>query len=243
MASSILTTRFPLPSIIDASQLPLATPSSPGAAPKWIFPAVPTYYDALGDSITSVSPADGGGFGNSFAIQLAPLLGCTLRMQAVGGAVVKPFTAHAQASTQVDAVLAESPAPDLLTWCFGPNDYGLGNTLGDFNTVMVKPFASLDQTLSFAEAVRYNLERLVTGLPNTRIVVVEMFQNQQYDGADCQFCEMQNAIARAMGIQVAPARKESGLWAWNSALWVDLIHPNQLGGSIAAKWLQHFLVG
>ena len=45
MASSILTTRFPLPSVIDPSQLPPATSVSPGSVPH--YPILPADAPAL----------------------------------------------------------------------------------------------------------------------------------------------------------------------------------------------------
>jgi len=211
-----------------------ATASSPGAAPKWAFSAVPRTYTALGDSITEIA--------GSFAYRLATKLGCTLTNLAVGGTVVCPHAPNAHISDQVTTMVAGN-APDLITWCCGPNDFGLGNTLGIVDDVMAKSFAALNETLSFAEAVRYNLERIVTAFPSSRLVVVEMLQSTQYDGYDYQFCDTQNVIAKNMSIEVIPARTSSGLWANNAQLWTDAIHPNALGCEILATYVQRFLVG
>jgi len=248
--------------LVPTAQLPPATPSSPGSMPNNPFVLNGIVWHAIGDSVTQGNGAGSPTVFDAWAYRLAAKLGFALVNVSIGGSVVMPATGHAQVSTQVDYILGvqampswlqpqgwsgtpPSP-PNLVTWCLGPNDYTVANPIGDFATVMGKSFASLDQTLSFAEAVRYNLERLVTGLPpTTKIIVIEMFQNTYADGLDFQYNNMQNAIAQAMGIEVVPVRKSSGMWAHNtvSGLWNDSIHPSAIGHERIARYMQRYLIG
>src|SRR6185369_12376000 len=168
---------------------PQGVPGPPGAAD-------PSYlsfnYYALGDSITY-------GYGSSSgSLSYADILNAKFNFNsftklAANGATAMPILGVPELATQVNAIGVNA---DIITVMIGLNDYWQGNPLGDVDAVLLKPYASLDKSLSFAEAFRYCLEKIKRDHELARIYVIVPIQATAVGPVPLElYCEFEIIIA------------------------------------------------
>jgi len=187
----------------------------------------PLKYVALGDSITAYDP--------SYAdIVNAEKKFASFIKSGIGGCTVMPTAGHAEFYTQTAAIPADT---DIITLLIGVNDHIFNNPVGDINAVLTKAWGTLDRTMSFAEAFRFNLETIKRAHGNARIYVILPLQSE-YGGMSPlqQYQDAEIAIADALSIPYFSAHKESGLWP-GEALYSDLLHPNSAGHVLLGQYV------
>jgi len=216
---------------------PMGPPGSPGPAGS-IYSSL-NYY-ALGDSITVGVGSTPGKF--SYADFLhAKFNFNTITKLAVGGAATNPTPGQGGLATQVNAVGTDA---DIITIMIGVNDYQGGKALGDTGTVLQKPYASLDQTLSFAEAFRYCLETVKRNHEQARIYVILPIQTtlpgliplEQFRAAEVK-------IANYLSIPVIFAHTESGLSPGGALFLEDGVHLNITGQTVLGNYIARKIIG
>jgi len=215
---------------------PIGPPGPPGSS-------VPSYaslnYYALGDSITYGAGSTSGSY--SYADFLhSKFTFNTITKLAVGGAVAMPYPGRSELATQVDAIGSNA---DFITILIGANDYHVGNSLGDADAVLLKPYAALDKSLSFAEAFRYCLETIKRNHELARIYVILPLQTTWGGPVSLdQFRTTEMKIANYLSIPVIAANTESGLWS-GGTLMPDGVHPNDTGYTILGEYIARKVPG
>jgi lysophospholipase L1-like esterase len=206
-------------------------------------PAGPSYwwmnYYALGDSITYGGGSTAGNFSYADILNSKFAFNSFTKL-AVNGATAMPTVGRSELSTQVDAVGTDA---DMITVMIGINDFHQNNPVGDVDAVLLKPYASLDKSLSFAEAFRYCLETIKRNHEQARIYVIlpvqttatGQFPFDQYLAAEVK-------IAGYLAIPVIYANTESGLWS-GGTLMPDGAHPNDTGYSMLADYIGRRITG
>jgi len=189
-------------------------------------------YTALGDSITEGTGAtDGLG---SYADRINEQVGFTVYTNlGAGGATVKPTVGRADFNDQVDNIPLTS---SLITVLIGVNDWSLGNSLGDVQAVLAKSYATLDRTLSFAEAFRYNMETIKINFPNAKIYVITPINATEQNDYFEEYVEVEIAIANYLSIPVINARDGSGIYS-GSPYFADIVHPNNAGHIVLKNYV------
>jgi lysophospholipase L1-like esterase len=152
----------------------------------------------------------------------------------VSAATVKPTVSRTPLST----IIASSPATaTLVTLMIGVNDWDVDNTIGDVTSVLKKSFASLDETQSFAEAFRFNLETIKNKYPTAKIIVLTPLKTSSaWTGAlDLRhYVDVEIAIANFLSIPVIDLNTNSGIYGSSSYL-TDGLHPNDSGYQLVAN--------
>ncbi len=193
-------------------------------------------YYALGDSITfgSSSTSEYNGYGYADILN-AKLKFNSFSKLAVAGATAMPISGRPELATQIESIGSNA---SIITVLIGVNDYLSGNPLGDVNTVLSKPYASLDKTISFSEAFRYCLETIKRNHEEARIYVILPLQTTRIAlaGSLDEFRYAEIKIAGYFSIPVIYANTESGLWT-GGTLFPDGLHPNDTGYTILANYL------
>jgi lysophospholipase L1-like esterase len=181
-------------------------------------------YTALGDSIS-----DGYGSTNnkSYVNYIHDKVTFkSLNKIAVTSTTVMPSSGRPEIYTQIASIPAGT---DLITLMIGVNDYIVQNKLGNLETVLAKNYASLDKTLSFAEAFRYNLETIRNNFPNAKILVITPIQTTQTGSIEFKsYIDIEIAIANYFSIPVIDAYNNSTIYK-GSGLLPDGLHPNDAG--------------
>lgn len=187
----------------------------------------------LGDSVTAGSGSTGGA--TSYADILNSFFGFqTYTKLGVSSAVAKPNGVRPQLSTQVSAIPVGT---NFITVMIGINDWSENTAIGDVNAVLNKSFGTLDQTLSFAEAFRYNMETIKNSFPDAEIRVILPIKHGSSWVRDLDFkfyIDAEIQIANYLAIPVINAYDASGLMA-DSPYVPDGIHPNDTGYAMLAK--------
>jgi len=214
----------------------MGPPGPPGSS-------VPSYaslnYYALGDSTTYGAGSTSGSY--SYADFLhAKFTFNSITKLAVSGAVAMPYPGRTELATQVDAIGFNA---DIITILIGTNDYHVGSPLGDADAVLQKPYASLDKSLSFAEAYRYCLETIKRNHELARIYVILPLQTTWGGPISLdQFRTTETKIANYLSIPVISANTESGLWS-GGTLMPDGVHPNDSGYTILGEYIARKIPG
>jgi len=200
-------------------------------------PADPSYsalnYYALGDSITYGAGSTSGSY--SYAdILYANFNFNSFTKLAVGGVTAMPTQGRSELATQVSAIGANA---DIITIMIGVNDYSLGLPLGNAGAVLQKTYASLDRSLSFAEAFRYCLETIKRNHEQARIYVILPLQTTWTGPVPLElFRTTETIIANHLSIPVIFANTESGLWAGGTFM-LNGAHPNDTGYTILGNYI------
>jgi lysophospholipase L1-like esterase len=194
----------------------------------------------LGDSVTAGSGSIGGA--TSYADILNSFFGFqTYTKLGVSGATAKPINGIAQLSTQVSAIPAGT---NFITVLIGVNDWSQNTTLGDVNSVLTKSYASLNQTLSFSEAFRFNLETIKRNFPDAKIRVILPIRHgsQWVRTIDFKFyIEAEIQIANFLNIPVINAFDASGLQK-DSPYVPDGVHPNDTGYAMLSEVVKNGII-
>ena len=198
-------------------------------------------YYALGSSKT----VGVGSTGNN--ISYADIINSKLKFKsfhkiAVSGATVMTTAGRSKLSEQVALIGAEA---NLITVLMGFNDFDLDNVVGDVSAVIDKPYASLDESLSFSEAFRYNMETIKKNHPNAKIIALTMTQFSSahtglYNAKD--YMNAQIAICNYLSIPIVDFYNNSGIWIGDSEYTVDGVHPNDIGYNMMADYLIYKLL-
>jgi len=200
-------------------------------------PAGPDYsalnYYALGASITYGYGSTSGSYSYADVLN-AKFNFSSFTKLAINGSTVMPTLGHGELATQVNAIGADA---DIITVMVGTNDCHLGNPLGDADAVLQIPYASLDKSLSFAEAFMYCLETIKRNHELARIYVIMPPQSNWVDPVPIdQYRTAEIKIANYLSIPVIFANTESGLWA-EGTLMPDGDHPNDTGHTILGNYI------
>jgi len=210
---------------------PMGPPGPPGSVNS-MYSSL-NYY-ALGDAITY-----GSGFSYADVVNSKFNFNSFTKL-AVDGATVMPYTGHDELATQVNAISANA---DIITLLIGFNDYYLGNPVGDTNAVLQKPYASLDKSLSFAEAFRYCLETIKRNHEQANIFVILPLQTSASAQIPLDmFRTAEINIANYLSIPVIFANTESGLWS-GGTLMPNGVHPNDTGHTILGQYIARRIIG
>jgi lysophospholipase L1-like esterase len=215
---------------------PMGPPGPPG-------PAGPSYlslnYYALGDSITYGSGSTSDSFSYADILHSKFTFNSFTKL-AVNGASAMPTIGHSELATQVNAIGANA---DIISVMIGTNDYYVGNPVGDADAVLLKPYASLDKSLSFAEAFRYCLETIKRNYEQARIYVILPLQTTWAGPVPLdQFRTAEIKIANNLSIPVIFANTESGLWAGGTFM-PDGVHPNDTGYTVLGNYIARKIIG
>jgi len=217
---------------------PMGPPGPPGpAGPSYLSITAESYY-ALGDSITRGGGSISGDFSYADFLNSRFSFNSFTKL-AVGGATVMPTVGHGELATQVSAIGVEA---DVITVLIGVNDYLWGNPVGDADAVLQKEYASLDKSLSFAEAYRYCLETIKRNHEYARIYVILPIQTswQRPIPLD-QFRAAEIKIASFLSIPVIHADTESGLWSGGTSM-PDGLHPNDNGYLMLGNYIARRMI-
>jgi len=156
---------------------------------------------------------------------------------AQSGARTMPGGGAPELYTQVTAIPAGT---DMITVMIGINDRTV-STLGNITTVLGKTFASLDRTLSFTEAFRFNLETIKRNFPDAKIYVLTPTQtNWTSTPAYEQYIKAEIAIANYLSIPVIDTNAGSGIF-YGSPYIPDTTHPNDTGYAMIADYVENSL--
>jgi len=189
-------------------------------------------WQALGDSITYGEGSTTGTTSYANIIQTKANFK-SLSKQAVSGITVKPTSGRGELYTQVSAVTVGT---ELITLMVGVNDAIVNNTLGDLPTVLGKTYASLDKTLSFTEAFRYNIEYLKVTFPNAKIIVISPLKTTSAwtTSANLQkYIDAEIAICNYLSVPFIDANNLSGIYP-TGTFTPDGLHPNDAGYALLA---------
>lgn len=206
-------------------------------------PTDPSYsslnYYALGDSITY------GAGSTSSSYSYADLLHAKFNFNsftklAINAATDMPTLGHSELATQVNAIGADA---DIITIMTGVPDYSVGNPLGDADAVLQKPYASLDRSLSFAEAFRYCLETIKRNHEQARIYVILPIQTTRSGPIFLdQFRTVEIKVANYLSVPIIYANMESGLWVGGTFM-PDGVHPNDNGYTVLGNYIAQKIIG
>jgi lysophospholipase L1-like esterase len=188
-------------------------------------------WQGLGDSITYGQGSTSGS--TSYADIIQAKVGFkSFVKQAVSGATLVPTSGMPELYTQVMAI---SAGTDLVTFMAGVNDYTWGTTVGNFDIVMAKSYASLDRTLSFTEAFRFNIETIKINHPNAKLIIISPLKTTAGSGAkDLQkYIDVEIAIANYFSIPFIDANNLSAMYPIPSIM-PDGLHPNDAGYALLA---------
>jgi len=189
-------------------------------------------WDGLGDSI-SYGQGSTSGTTSYLDIIQAKVGFKTLVKRAISGITVKPTSGRGELYTQVAAV---GGGVDLITVMVGVNDAIVNNTIGDLPTVLGKTYASLDKTLSFAEAFRYNIETLKVNFPNAKIIVISPLKTTSAwtTAVNLQkYIDAEIAICNYLSVPFIDANNLSGIYP-TGTFTPDGLHPNDAGYALLA---------
>jgi len=206
-------------------------------------PTDPSYsslnYYALGDSITYGAGSTSGSYSYADLLHAKFNFNSFIKL-AINAATAMPTLGHIELATQVNAIGADA---DIITIMTGVPDYSVGNPLGDADAVLQKPYASLDRTLSFAEAFRYCLETIKRNHEQARIYIILPIQTTRPGPISLdQFRTVEIKIANYLSVPLISANTESGLWAGGTFM-PDGVHPNDNGYTLLGNYIAQKIVG
>lgn len=189
-------------------------------------------YTALGNSITEGTGATDG-FG-SYSDRINTKFGFKSYINlGAGGCTVMPVVGHVELYTQVSAIPIGT---DLITIMIGVNDWSVGNYIGEVQLVLAKPYATLDKSLSFAEAFRYNMETIKINFPYAKIFIITPINSTSQNYLFEEYVEIEIAIANYLSIPIINARDGSGIYQ-GSPYFSDTVHPNNDGHIALANYV------
>jgi len=196
-------------------------------------------YYALGDSITYGTGSTSGNYGYADILHTKFNFNSFINL-AVDGATAMPTPGHSELATRISSIDANA---DIITIMIGVNDYQAGNPLGDADAVLQKPYASLDKSLSFAEAFRYCLETIKRNHEQAKLYVILPLQTTWEGPVSLEeFRTTEIKIASHLSIPVIYANTESGLWSGGTLL-PDGLHPNDSGHAILGNYIARRISG
>jgi len=206
-------------------------------------PTDPSYsslnYYALGDSITYGAGSTSGSYSYADLLHAKFNFNSFIKL-AINAATAMPTLGHIELATQVNAIGADA---DIITIMTGVPDYSVGNPLGDADAVLQKPYASLDRTLSFAEAFRYCLETIKRNHEQARIYIILPIQTTRPGPISLdQFRTVEIKIANYLSVPLISANTESGLWAGGTFM-PDGVHPNDNGYTVLGNYIAQKIIG
>jgi len=108
--------------------------------------------------------------------------------------------------------------------------------LGDLSTVLGKSYASLDKSLSFTEAFRFNIEYLKVNFPNAKIIVISPLKTTSawtIESALQKYIDAEIAICNYLSVPFIDANNLSGIYP-NGTFTPDGLHPNDAGYALLA---------
>lgn len=190
-------------------------------------------YVGIGDSITYGVGSTSGTTSYTDIIDTRLNFG-TYTKVAFGGMTAKPTAGRYKLS---DAIAGAPATAELVTLMVGVNDWDVDNTIGNVKDVLKKSFASLDETLSFAEAFRYNLETIKNKYPTAKIIVLTPLKTSTaWSGSlDLRhYVDVEIAIANFLAIPVIDLNTNSGIYGSSTYL-SDGLHPNDSGYQLVAN--------
>jgi lysophospholipase L1-like esterase len=198
-----------------------------------IIDAGNTDFVSLGDSVTYGAGSTDDS--NGYAYLINQIVGFkSFTNLAISGSRCMPTVGHAKISDQVSLIPAGS---DLITVNIGVNDYTDGHIIGDIESVLLKTYASLDETLSFVEAYRYNLETIKINFPDAKIFAITPSQNIYAGAYDIKlYVNAIIAVANYLSIPVIDVHNNSGLWKGGD-MFADGLHPNDRGHQALADYV------
>jgi len=213
---------------------PMGPPGPPGSVESAY--STLNYY-ALGDAITY-----GSGFSYANVVNSKFNFNSFTNL-AVDGTTAMPTIGFSELATLINAVGANA---DIITVLIGMDDYQMGNPLGDADAVLQKPYASLDKSLSFAEAYRYCLETIKRNHEQAKIYVILPLQTTWdlvgYPVSLEQFRATEIKIANYLSIPIIYANTESGLWSGGTFM-PDGLHPNDTGYTVLGNYIARRISG
>lgn len=141
----------------------------------------------------------------------------------------------------------------IILVMIGTNDINKAHTKGDANSVLAMHYEDLSETVSFAEAFRYNLETIKRRLPNAEIIAMMPLSPQLADESDAEmYRDIERTICRALSIPVLEVRNECGISKYcnygfaqvaedeieNAVVFMaDALHPNNAGYERIANYV------
>ena len=141
----------------------------------------------------------------------------------------------------------------IILVMIGTNDINKAHTKGDANSVLAMQYEDLSETVSFAEAFRYNLETIKRRLPNAEIIVMMPLSPQPEDESDAEsYRDIERTICKALSIPVFEVRNECGISKYcnygfaqvaedeieNATVFMaDALHPNNAGYERIANYV------
>jgi len=243
--SGLASVVFPDGSVQNSASLqgPTGDPG-PMGPPGPSGPAGPSYsalnYYALGDSITRGAGSTSGSFSYADILHAKFNFNSFTKLVVGPGATAMPFPGRGELANQISAIGTDA---DIITIMIGVNDFHVGNPLGDVDAVLQIPFASLDKSLSFAEAFRYCLETIKRNHEQARIYVIMPIQTTWSGPISLdQFRTTEIKIANYLSIPVIMANTESGLWTGGTFM-PDGVHPNDTGYTVLGNYIAWKIIG
>jgi lysophospholipase L1-like esterase len=156
---------------------------------------------------------------------------------------VKPTLPRPHLSQKISDIPLDT---NFITLMIGINDWAENNVIGDINTVINKTYESLDETLSFCEAFRYNLETIKIQFPDADIRVITPIKHGQDWVRDLDFkfyVEAQIQIANFLSIPVINVFDGCKIYIGSNILYrPDGIHPNDNGYNLIADFVKFGII-
>lgn len=204
-------------------------------------------YIALGDSTTAGAMSDDGKTSWADIVVQNSQFPSYLKL-AVGGATAM----YVSGLTRLSSEIANIPAgfSGFITLMIGVNDCGQQNPLGNVDDVLAMDYASLDDTTTFAEAFRYNVETIKRNFPNATLLVMLPLAvgstTAQWpvitESSVETYRDVERKICEAFAIPYVEPAKEAGISAivgttfWNLFM-ADKVHPNTPGYEKIANYM------
>lgn len=150
-------------------------------------------------------------------------------------------------ATQVANIPADFAG--IVTIMIGVNDVGQSNPMGDADAVLAMNYADLDDTTTFAEAFRYNLETIKRNFPDAVVLVMlplavgTAAQWPEISEATVEpYREVERKICKALAVPFVEPAIQAGISAiFGSTFWdsfmADKVHPNSAGYAKIAHWM------
>lgn len=141
----------------------------------------------------------------------------------------------------------------IILVMIGTNDINRTHEKGNVNAALAMQYEDLSETVSFAEAFRYNLETIKRRLPNAEIIVMMPLSPQLEDESDAEsYRDIERTICKALSIPVFEVRNECGISKYcnygfaqvaedeieNAVVFMaDALHPNNAGYERIANYV------
>lgn len=204
-------------------------------------------YIALGDSTTAGAMSDDGKTSWADIIAKKAVFQSYLKL-AIGGATAMYVSGLTRLSSEVANI--PSGFSGFITLMIGVNDCGQQNPLGDVDDVLAMDYASLNDTTTFSEAFRYNVETIKRNFPNATLLVMLPLAvgstTAQWpvitESSVETYRDVERKICEAFAVPYVEPAKEAGISAivgttfWNLFM-ADKVHPNTPGYEKIANYM------